>query len=62
MKRDRSYTFTHICRVAGNSIFMPLLGIGVGHLYYFLVEIAPAQANFEVARSALRGAANPHLY
>lgn len=35
----------------GNSIFMPLLGIGVGHLYYFLVEIAPAQANFEVIKT-----------
>merc|ERR1719164_130262 len=34
----------------GNSVFMPLLGIGVGHLYYFLVDIAPDQVGVDLIR------------
>jgi len=30
----------------GNSIFPCLLGIGVGHVYYFVLEVAPAQAGW----------------
>jgi hypothetical protein len=29
--------------LTGTSAFNPLLGIGVGHLYYFLVDVLPDQ-------------------
>ena len=29
--------------LTGNSIYDPLLGIAVGHLYYFLVDVVPDQ-------------------
>merc|ERR1719198_824090 len=35
----------------GNSVFMPLLGIGVGHLYYFLVDVAPEQAGIDIIKT-----------
>uniref|UniRef100_A0A7S2XX42 Derlin n=1 Tax=Fibrocapsa japonica TaxID=94617 RepID=A0A7S2XX42_9STRA len=35
----------------GNSPFMALLGIAVGHLYYFLAEIVPDQYDFEILKT-----------
>ena len=40
-----------LARPTGNSVFMPLLGIGVGHLYYFLVDVAPEQAGIDIIRT-----------
>jgi hypothetical protein len=35
----------------GNSVVGPLVGIGVGHVYFFLVEVLPASHNIDLIRT-----------
>lgn len=35
----------------GSSIFIPIIGIVVGHIYYFLIEVAPHTHNIDIIRT-----------
>jgi len=45
------WVYVAIRILMGNSIVGPLLGIGSGHLYYFLVDVLPASHGWEVLRT-----------
>ncbi len=45
------WAYVAIRMIMGGSITQPLLGIVIGHLYYFLVEILPASHNTRVIKT-----------
>lgn len=42
------WAYVAIRMIMGGSITQPLLGIAVGHLYYFLVEVMPVSHNYRL--------------
>ena len=41
--------------VIGNSLLLPLMGIGVGHLYYFAIEVLPDAYGVDVVKTPRGG-------